>query len=117
MQFNGIYQNLPSFHNPYYGQNSLMTSEGKGHAFSQIYGVYLNSQIVQNLQTYLDIEMAQGDGISGGVGLGGYTKGDVIRQGSANLGKGPYVAHFYARYIYPLSAETEKEGDGPTSRG
>lgn len=112
MQFNGIYQNLPSFTSPYEGPNSFRTADGKGHAFSTIYGVYLGSQIMPNLQAYLDIEMAQGDGISGATGLGGYTNGDVIRQGSADLGKGPYIPRLYARYIYPLSGETEKEERG-----
>jgi high affinity Mn2+ porin len=108
MQFNEIGQNMPDFHSPYSGSNSLTTDNNKGHGSSQIYGLYLGSQITSWLQAYLDVEMAQGSGICNAVGLGGYTNGDVIRQGSADLGNGPYIARLYARYVHPLSGETEK---------
>jgi hypothetical protein len=108
MQYNEIYQNMPDFHSSYEGPNSLTTDNNKGHGSTQIYGLYLGSQITSSLQVYLDIEMAQGNGISNAVGLGAYTNGDVIRQGSADLGNGPYIARLYARYVFPLSEETEK---------
>ena len=102
MQYNEIYQNMPDFHSPYEGPNSLTTDNNKGHGSSQIYGLYLGSQITSSLQVYLDIEMAQGNGISNAVGLGDYTNGDVIRQGSADLGNSPYIARLYGRYVFPL---------------
>jgi len=108
MQYNEICQNMPDFHSPYEGPNSLTTDNNKGHGSSQIYRLYLGSQITSSLQVYLDIEMAQGNGISNAVGLGAYTNGDVIRQGSSDLGNGPYIARLYARYVHPLSGETEK---------
>ncbi len=54
----------------------------------------------------------------------GFVNGDVIRAGSSNLPKIPYVARLYLRYYYPLSGETEKlergmdqiPGDQPVSR-
>ncbi|MGO9137525.1 MAG: carbohydrate porin [Syntrophales bacterium] len=108
MQFNEIYQYMPDFHSPYSGPNSLTTDNNKGHGSTQIYGLYLGSQVTPKFQIYLDTEMAQGHGISNASGLGAYTNGDVIRQGSADLGSGPYIARLYARYVYPLSGETEK---------
>ncbi|MFZ1981732.1 MAG: hypothetical protein WAU61_10530 [Smithella sp.] len=102
MQYNEIYQNMPDFHSPYEGPNSLTTDNNKDHGSSQIYGLYLGSQITSSLQVYLDIEMAQGNGISNAVGLGDYTNGDVIRQGSADLGNSPYIARLYGRYVFPL---------------
>ncbi|MGA3209181.1 MAG: carbohydrate porin [Syntrophales bacterium] len=108
MQFNEIYQYMPDFHSPYSGPNSLTTDNNKGHGSTQIYGLYLGSQISSSLQAYFDIEMAQGSGISNAAGLGGYTNGDVIRQGSADLGNGPYIARLYLRYVHSLSGETEK---------
>lgn len=57
MQFNGVYQNMPAFHSPYQGQNSLTSSNGEGHAFSHTYGVYLGSQLMPTLQAYMDFEM------------------------------------------------------------
>jgi high affinity Mn2+ porin len=108
MQFNGVYQTMPGFYSPYQGQNSLTSGNGEGHSFSQTYGVYLGSQLMRTLQLYMDIEMFEGDGVSDGVGLAGYVNGDVIRAGSSNLPKTPYVARLYFRYFIPLSSETEK---------
>jgi len=124
MQFNGVYQNMPAFNSPYQGQNSLTTSNGEGHAFSQTYGVYLGSQLMPKLQLYMDFEMYEGEGVSDGIGLAGYVNGDVIRAGSSNLPKTPYVARLYLRYFIPLSSETEKverdmdqlPGEQPVSR-
>jgi high affinity Mn2+ porin len=103
LQANIIYQNMPSFSSPYEGQNSLTSKNGDGHGHTETYGVYLGSQIAPSLQTYLDTEQARGNGISHAVGLGGITDGDVIRQGSADLGTGPYIARFFLRYLIPLS--------------
>lgn len=108
MQFNGVYQNVPAFHSPYEGPNSFRTDDGKGSDFTQTYGVYLGSKLAPTLQVYLDIEYFRGNGVSDGVGLAGYVNGDVIRAGSSNLSKDPYVARLYLRYFLPLSSETEK---------
>jgi len=107
LQFNGIYQNVPGFHSRYVGEHSFTTADGEGHNITHIYGVYLGSQVAPPLQAYLDIEMAKGSGVSKGIGLGGYTNGDVTRVGPVNLGTGPYVARAYVRYFCPLSGETE----------
>ena len=107
MQATIIYQNMPAFSNPYEGPNSLTFENGEGHGHTETYGVYLGSQIVPSLQAYLDIEQARGNGISRAVGLGGITDGDVIRQGSADLGTEPYIARLYLRYLIPLSQEKD----------
>jgi len=106
MQATIIYQDMPAFPNPYEGPNSLTFENGEGHGHTETYGVYLGSQIVPSLQAYLDIEQARGNGLSHAVGLGGITDGDVIRQGSADLGTDPYIARLYLRYLVPLSQET-----------
>jgi high affinity Mn2+ porin len=124
LQFNGIYQNVPAFPSPYQGPNSFTTADGKGEDFTQTYGVYLGSQLAPTLQIYLDAEWFLGNGVSNGVGLGGYVNGDVIRVGSTGLQKIPYVARLYLRYFIPLSSETEKvergmdqiSGDQPIAR-
>ncbi len=46
--------------------------------------------------------MVRGAGVGHVLGLGGPTNGDVIRQGSADLGNGPYVARAFLRYVIPL---------------
>lgn len=124
MQFNGVYQNVPGFHSPYEGTNSFTTTAGKGRDFTHVYGIYLGSQLAPTLQGYLDLELFRGNGISNGVGLAGFVNGDVIRAGSSDLPKSPYVARLYLRYLLPLSPETEKverdmgqlPGEQPVSR-
>jgi high affinity Mn2+ porin len=102
-----IYQNMPPFRSPYGGPNSLTFDHGLGQGHTETYGVYLGSQIAPTLQTYLDIEEERGDGISRAVGLGGITDGDVIREGSVDLGQNPYIARLYLRYFIPLSREND----------
>ena len=94
-------------------EDSLRFDHGLGQEMSQTYGVYLGSQVTRYFQTYLDVEMFQGNGLSRGVGLGGYTNGDVLRSGSADLGKAPYLARLFGRYLIPLSGEMGE----PVERG
>lgn len=108
MQFAGIFQNLPSFHSPYYGLNSLRTNHGLGHGYTNAYGLYFGWQLTSSLQAYLDGEMVKGPQISKATGLGGFINGDVIRAGEGGLGTGAYIARLYLRYTYALSTETEK---------
>ena len=105
-----IRQSLRPFHAPYSGPNSLENhGDNEG---TQTYGVYFGSRLTSRLQVYLDAEMARGAGVSHAVGLGGITNGDVIRQGTVDLGSGPYVARAFLRYLIPLSEET-----APVERG
>ncbi len=104
-QFTTMYQNAPGFHSPYEGEKSFIFDHSVKQQMTRTYGVYLGSQVTKALQIYADFEMFQGNGISGGLGLGGYTNGDVIRAGPANLGSGPYLARLYARYVIPLSTD------------
>jgi high affinity Mn2+ porin len=97
LQFTGIYQTMPTFTSPYTGEKSLIYENGNGRDITRTYGLYLGSQISPNLQAYLDIEMFNGDGLSSGLGLGGYINGDFIRAGSQDLGKAPYPARFFLR--------------------
>jgi hypothetical protein len=66
------------------------------------YGLYFGSRMNDWLQLYTDFEMARGSGVSHAYGLAGLTDGDVIRQGSVDLGQGPYLARVYARFLIPL---------------
>src|SRR5690242_17887183 len=81
-----IGQHLFPFDSPYEGKNSLQPDGDYG--LTETYGIYFGSQVTKNLQAYLDVEMARGHGVSNATGLGGITNGDVIRQGTADLGKG-----------------------------
>lgn len=101
-QINVIGQDLRPFQSPYSGANSL---DANGDSkISHAYGVYSGVQASDRLQGYLDVEMIRGKGISKVTGLAGPTNGDVLRQGSVDLGSGPYVARAFVRYTIPTSS-------------
>jgi carbohydrate-selective porin OprB len=104
-QFTFIWQDLPPFHALYSGKNSL-THTGDNEA-TETYGVYGGARLTDALQVYSDFEMARGGAVGHAVGLAGLTNGDVIRQGAANLGVGPYLARLYARVLIPLTAQRD----------
>ena len=96
-QMNVITQHLTPLHSPYDGVNSLQP--GGDTKTSYAYGTYVGAKLGSSLSAYVDIEMIRGEGVSRVIGLGGPTNGDVIRQGSADLGDGPYVARAFVRYV------------------
>jgi high affinity Mn2+ porin len=99
-QINLIGQRLQPLHSPYAGILSLRpTGDAE---MTQAYGVYLGGALPGGLQMYLDVEMLRGSGISQSSGLGGVTNGDVIRQGTVDLGENPYVARAFLRYALAL---------------
>jgi len=99
-QLNYIAQDLLSLRSPYSGTNSLWPYGDR--QMSQAYGVYVGGRIGTRLQAYLDVEWITGTGISNTTGLAGPTDGDVLRQGSVDLPKSPYVARAFLRYVVPL---------------
>jgi hypothetical protein len=101
-QINVIAQDLRPMRSPYEGTNSL-TARGDS-KISHAYGVYGGVDADHGFQAYLDVEMVRGKGIGRVVGLAGPTNGDVLRQGTANLGSGPYVARAFVRYTRPFSS-------------
>ena len=100
-QVNIVGQSLLSFRSPYAAPHSL---DGAGdHALSHAYGVYLGARLARGLEVYLDFEMVRGQGVSSVTGLAGITNGDVLRQGTVDLGQDPYIARAYLRYTVPLA--------------
>ncbi len=99
-QFTLIVQRLLPFASPYSGPNSL-TGSGDTEG-THTYGAYFGSRLTHRLHAYVDVEMARGAGVGHAVGLAGITNGDVIRQGSVDLGQGPYIARAFLRYALPL---------------
>ena len=102
-QINVIGQHLARFHSAYSGPMSF-TASGSD-AISHVYGLYGGAFLGRGIEGYLDVEMARGKGISHASGLAGVTNGDVLRQGTADLGNGPYVARAFVRYTRPMSAD------------
>jgi hypothetical protein len=104
-QVNVIVQHLARLRAPYTGVNSL-TPDGDTET-SHAYGVYAGVQIDARMQGYLDVEMIRGNGINRATGVAGIPNGDVLRQGTVDLGSGPYVARAYLRYTVPFRSETK----------
>ena len=59
-QYDNIYQNMPPFHRPYEGANSLTFRNSPGRQVTQVYGVYFGSQFARGLRAYADGEFLQG---------------------------------------------------------
>lgn len=99
-----IGQDLRPFAAAYSGPMSFVSHGDR--QLSQSYGVYGGGCLTTQLAVYLDAEMIHGSGISHASGLAAVTNGDVLRQGSVDLGKGPYMARVFARWTIPLSSST-----------
>ena len=100
-----IIQRLAPFRAAYNGPMSL--TDAGDQQVSDTYGLYLGGRLARRLEGYADLEMARGNGISHASGLAGITNGDVLRQGTADLGNGPYVARLFLRYTVPLGSEVD----------
>jgi hypothetical protein len=96
-QANFIGQHLGHVHSPYSGPNSLGPDSDT--ELSQAYGVYAGLDVSRGLSGYLDVEMVRGKGVNHTTGLAGIPNGDVLRQGTVDLGSGPYVARAFMRYV------------------
>jgi len=114
-QINLIAQDLEPFHSPYAGRNSLRATGDQ--ELSQAYGVYGGAQLGTRLQAYVDVEWIAGNGISGASGLAGPTNGDVLREGSVDLPKSPYVARAFLRYVVPLGGSGRDTLDAAQDQG
>lgn len=97
-----IGQDLRPFRAAYSGPMSLDAAGDR--QMSQSYGVYGGACVTSGLAVYVDAEMVRGAGISHASGVAAVTNGDVLRQGSVNLGDGPYVARAFLRYTIPLGS-------------
>lgn len=104
-QYTFVDQHQDALRSPYSGPLSLRAN-GDTRA-SHTFGAYFGMQLPWHLQFYLDAEMFKGAGVSNATGMAGLTNGDVIRSGTANLGKRPYIARRVLRYTLPLGEETE----------
>lgn len=113
-QANVITQHLGRSAAPYLGPNSL-TPDGDTQT-SQAYGIYAGVLVSHRLQGYLDVEMIRGEGINHATGLAGITNGDVLRQGSVDLGSGPYVARAFLKYTVPFASDAGGTGEDTLAR-
>ncbi len=108
-QANFVFQAHGDFYAAYSGQNSLKdTSE---HATSRVLTLFTGYEFTPNSILYLDVEEAGWGGISGALGLAGFTNLDVVRNPS--LGGAPYIARLMFQQIIPFSHEKIENPRGP----
>jgi hypothetical protein len=110
-QINIIFQAHAGFPAKYSGPNSL-NSYGE-QATSRLLTLYLGYQPTKNQEILLNVEEAGWKGISGALGLAGFTNLDVVRN--PQIGQQPYVARAIYHYTLPLSGEEQKTDRGPLS--
>jgi len=108
-----ILQALPSFHSPYAATNSLTGRGAIG--FSHTYAVYAGLRLTPRLEAYLNPELALGNGIGAGDGLGAYSNGDLIGQPS--LRADPYLARAFLRWRIPLVSSRRSKATQTVSAG
>ena len=99
-----VWQYHPAFRSPYQGPNSL--DREAEDAVSHSYTLYTGVRLQPWLDLYVDPEMIRGAGIGSGVGLAGYTNGEVIRNPEA--GQGPYLGRAFLRATVPLGQDSEE---------
>jgi hypothetical protein len=111
-EMNSILQYKPSFRALYSGPMSL--SSDSEAAVSGLMTVFFAYTPFKTTELIADLEMALGTGLSGAVGLAGFTNLDVVRN--PTLGHEPYVARVELHQLIPLSTEWEPNEDrGPIS--
>jgi high affinity Mn2+ porin len=98
-----VWQYHPAFRSPYEGPRSL--HHRPEDAVSHSYTLYTGVRLQPWLDLYVDPEMIRGGGISTGVGLAGYTNGEVIRNPQA--GESPYLGRAFLRATVPLDGKSE----------
>jgi len=108
-QANFIFQAHGDFYAAYSGPNSLKnTSE---HATSRVLTLFTGYEFTPNSILYLDVEEAGWGGISGALGLAGFTNLDVVRN--PQVGTAPYIARLMFQQIIPFSSEKIEIPRGP----
>jgi high affinity Mn2+ porin len=100
-QYTFVRQHQSRLDSPYEGRLSL-NPDGDTEQTHTI-GFYFGWAATSWAQAYFDVEKFMGAGVSGSVGLGGLTNGDVVREGAAGLPKVFYIARQYVRLMLPLA--------------
>ncbi len=103
-----ITQGHPGFQAKYSGNNSLNTHSESATSITTT--LYFGLRIVNNLELYADPEISGGSGISGAVGLAGFSNGETFRIG--NPKPTLYPARLFLKYTFNFNDnETEIADD------
>lgn len=108
-QANIIFQGQLPFHSAYEGPNSFHNAaEYKTSMVGTLYSAVRPTRSVRyNTDLILDIEAAEGRGLSEALGLAGFTNLDVVRN--PNLGKAPYLARYEIHQVIGLTDKTTSQ--------
>jgi hypothetical protein len=108
-QANIVFQAHGNFYALYSGPNSLKNTAEN--ATSRVLTLYTGYEFTPNTAVYLDVEEAGWGGISGALGLAGFTNLDVVRNPA--LSQAPYIARAMFQHIFPFSKETIEQERSP----
>jgi hypothetical protein len=107
-QMNYILQHAGRFRSPYEGTNSFLSRNET--EISMTYTLYMGARLRRNLELYIDPEEASGKGLSQGLGIAGFTDGDVVRNPS--LSQEPYLARYFVRWTIATGAGAQHVDGG-----
>jgi hypothetical protein len=110
-QLNSIFQWHPRFPADYSGTHSF--EHASEQADSVVLTLYSGLELTPFTEALLDVESAGGSGLSQGLGLGGYTNIDVVRNPALDMT--PYFARAEVHQVIPLGADRESADRTPTS--
>jgi len=111
-QANIIIQGDLPFHSAYQGMNSFIPrGEYKTSMVGTLYTALRRSRSIRyNTDFILDIEAAEGRGLSEAFGLAGFTNLDVVRN--PNLGRVPYLARYQIHQVFGFTNQTTSQEPG-----
>jgi high affinity Mn2+ porin len=110
-QNNVIFQVNPSFDAKYTGQNSFKPTSQN--ATGQVTTIYTGMQLWKSGEVLVDFEAAGGLGLSGALGIGGFTNLDAVRD--PTLTDVPYLARVMYHHVIPLGHDKGEGNRGPLS--
>jgi high affinity Mn2+ porin len=110
-QANFIYQTNPPFDAEYSGPNSFRSDYDK--ANGRVMTLFTGYQLTKSIEVLVDFEEAAGLGLSGVLGIAGFTNLDAVRD--ATLSEAPYLARVVYHQVFAFSHETVDGNRGPLS--
>ena len=104
-----VWQRKNAFTSPYQDANSLLPQREKSYSFSA--SAYLGLRVPGLGELYLNPEAIQGVALSGLVGMGSFSNGEMQKVSGANLKA--YLPRLFLRRDWALSDEREAVEAGP----
>ena len=110
-QANFVYQTNPPFDAEYSGPHSFQSTYEK--ANGRVMTLYTGYQLTKSIEVLVDFEEAGGLGLSGALGVAGFTNLDAVRD--ATLSEAPYLSRVVYHQVFSFSNDTVDGNRGPLS--